>query len=161
MSVDGGRILAHVKVRGDFERFVRADSTATIKKVFGVAGDSFIEITRGTGEPLPAQNAPIPCQSTEELRRRMEKTLTELREELLPVVKKAGTTLDVWAGAGQGFEANAGAVDQLVSRLDGLAAGVEQGKGTAGKLLTDTALVDDGAGLLATANRHMTSCKAS
>jgi len=31
---DDGHMTAHVKIRRDFERFVRTDSTASIKKVF-------------------------------------------------------------------------------------------------------------------------------
>ena len=34
-------------------------------------------------------------------------------------------------------------LDQLIARLNNLAAGVEQGKGTAGKLITDPALADE------------------
>ena len=60
---EDGRMKARVKIRGDFERFVRVDSQATIKKVFGVAGDSFIEITRGVGEPLPPRGGTIVCLS--------------------------------------------------------------------------------------------------
>ena len=52
---EDGRMKAHVRVRRDFQRFVRADSSACIKKAFAVAGDSFMEITRGTGDPLPTR----------------------------------------------------------------------------------------------------------
>src|SRR5205807_4770349 len=48
-----GRMEAQVSIRYDFFRFVRADSSAVVKKKFGVAGDSFFEITRGQGAPLP------------------------------------------------------------------------------------------------------------
>src|SRR5437870_5111044 len=40
VPISDGRLKARVRVRRDFEQFVRVDSTATIKKVFGVAGDS-------------------------------------------------------------------------------------------------------------------------
>jgi phospholipid/cholesterol/gamma-HCH transport system substrate-binding protein len=48
-----GRMEAEASIRRDFFRFVRADSSAVVKKKFGVAGDSFFKITRGTGQPLP------------------------------------------------------------------------------------------------------------
>ena len=47
-----GRMEAEASIRRDFFRFVRADSSAVVKMKFGVAGDSFFEITRGQGEPL-------------------------------------------------------------------------------------------------------------
>src|SRR5438874_3607907 len=45
-----GRMAAEASIRYDFFRFVRADSSAVVKKKFGVAGDSFFEITRGKGQ---------------------------------------------------------------------------------------------------------------
>jgi phospholipid/cholesterol/gamma-HCH transport system substrate-binding protein len=156
---DDGRMKARVKIRGDFERFVRIDSTATLKKVFGVAGDSFMEITRGTNAPLPAQGATVICLSTEQLPDRLERMLEELRAELLPIVRKAGTTLDTWTQLGVGLQETQEKLNQLVVRLDSLATGVEQGKGTAGKLFTDTALVDDAQGLLARANEAMSELR--
>ena len=43
---------AEANIRRDFFRFVRADSSAVVKKKFGVAGDSFFEITRGHGPTI-------------------------------------------------------------------------------------------------------------
>jgi phospholipid/cholesterol/gamma-HCH transport system substrate-binding protein len=149
------RMKAHVKVRSDFERFVRIDSTATVKKVFGVAGDSFIEITRGQGKPLPSQGAEIVCLSAEELPAKMERMLEEFRSELMPAVKKAGATLDAWAKLGRDLQQTQGDLNQLVARLDHLAAGVEQGKGTAGKLLAETTLADEAQKFLVQANEAM------
>src|SRR4029077_3306068 len=77
---------------------------------------------------------------------------TDLRAEMIPVVKKAGMTLDSWTELATNLNQTRGKLDQLVTRLDDLAAGVEQGKGTAGKLLTDTALIDDARNLLARAH---------
>jgi len=153
--VNDSRLKARVKVRGDFGRFVRVDSTATIKKVFGVAGDSFIEITRGTNAPLASPDAFIVCLSVEELPARLERMLEELRGELMPVVSKAGTTLDAWAKLGSDLQQTQAKLHQLVARLDHLAGEVEQGKGTAGKLLTDTELADAAQNLLAHANDAM------
>lgn len=156
---DDGRMKAHVKVRGDFERFVRVDSTATIKKTFGVAGDSFMEISRGTGARLPARDAAIKCQATEELPGMMEKMLADLRAEVMPVVKKANTVLETWNGLGLDLRKTQSDLNQFVTRLDKLATGLEQGKGTAGKLLTDTALVDEAQKALAQATAAMTALR--
>ena len=50
-------MTAEASIRRDFFRFVRVDSSAVIKKKFGVAGDSFFEITRGEGRPLPENSS--------------------------------------------------------------------------------------------------------
>jgi uncharacterized phage infection (PIP) family protein YhgE len=81
--------------------------------------------------------------------------LEELRAELLPIVQKAGTTLDTWTKLGADFQKTQEELNQLVTRLDNLASGVEQGKGTAGRLLIDTGLADEAQKLLARANEAM------
>ena len=73
----------------------------------------------------------------------------------MPVVKKAGATFDEWTKLGADLQKNGEQLHQFVARLDNLATGVEQGKGTAGKLLTDTALADEAQKLLARANEAM------
>src|SRR3954468_10172543 len=57
-----GRMEAQANIRYDFFRFVRADSSAVVKKKFGVAGDSFFEIARGEGAVLAEKNASIICK---------------------------------------------------------------------------------------------------
>src|SRR5581483_6275440 len=72
------------------------------------------------------------------------------------VVRKAGTTLDEWSKLGSDLQQTQVTLHQLVARLDHLAANLEQGQGTAGKLLTDTALADQAQDILAGANQAMT-----
>jgi phospholipid/cholesterol/gamma-HCH transport system substrate-binding protein len=152
---DDGRMRARVKIRRDFARFVRTDSTASIKKVFNVAGDSYIEITRGARAPLPADNPEIACLASEDSFGRMENMLADLHSALMPVVKKAGVGLDEWTQLGGDLRKNGEQLRELIAQLQGLAANVEQGKGTAGKLFTDTSLADDAQKLLTRANETM------
>ncbi len=107
---DDGRMTAGVKIQRDFERFVRADSTAAIKKVFGLAGDSFMEISRGHGAALPLRQPEIACLVSEDSLDRMEKMLAVLRTELMPVVSKAGNGLEEWTKLGEEWRQSAGAV---------------------------------------------------
>jgi phospholipid/cholesterol/gamma-HCH transport system substrate-binding protein len=152
---DDGRMTAGVKIRRDFARFVRTDSTASIKKVFGVAGDSFMEITRGSGAMLPSRKQEIACLVSEDSLDRMEKMVADLHSELMPVVKKTGEGIVEWTKLGADLRENARQLAELIARLDNLAIGVEQGKGTAGKLLTDTSLADQAQKLLIRANEAM------
>jgi phospholipid/cholesterol/gamma-HCH transport system substrate-binding protein len=149
-----GRMEAGTSIRSDFFRFVREDSSAVVKKKFGVAGDAYFEITRGQGQPLPKKDASIICK---ELPGTMETAIEEVRSAVLPVVEKLSVGLGTWTTLGEKLSAGADAwtrlgtnlgesgqhLDQLIGRLDRIVAGVEQGKGTAGKLLTDPALADD------------------
>jgi phospholipid/cholesterol/gamma-HCH transport system substrate-binding protein len=148
---DDGRMRARVKVRRDFARFLRVDSTASIKKVFGVAGDSYLEITRGTGAALPAHEPEIACLVAEDSLNRMEGMLADLHAQLGPVVAKVGDGLVEWTKLGGDLEENSRQLEALIARIDRVATGVEQGKGTVGQLLTDPALADQAQALLARA----------
>lgn len=152
---DDGRMKARVKIRRDFERFVRRDSTAAIKKAFAVAGDSYMEVSRGTGMVLSAQAPLITCLPSEDSLDRMEKILGEIQLSLLPVVKNAGVGLERWAQLGADLQGSRAQVEMLVARLDRLATGVEEGRGTAGKLFTDPALADETREILGRANETM------
>lgn len=149
---EAGRMKARANMRRDFFRFVRADSAAVVKKKFGVAGDAYFEITRGQGPPLPEKNASIVCR---ELPATMETAIEEVRSAALPVFKKLGVGLDTWTMLGTNLITTQQRLEQLIARLDNIVAGVEQGNGTAGKLLTDTALADEAQKLLVQANEAM------
>ncbi|MDB6015693.1 MAG: hypothetical protein JWR19_182 [Pedosphaera sp.] len=148
VNVDtAGHMTAETHIRRDFFQFVRADSSAVIKRKFGVAGDSFFEITRGKGQPLPEENAGIVCN--EQFQSALESAIEEVRREAMGVLKKTSTGLDTWTKLG----ADLGETQQ---RLDKIAMGIEQGKGTVGKLIAETTLADEAQQLLARANATMT-----
>ena len=152
---EDGRMKAHVKIRRDFERFVRIDSTASIKKAFAVAGDSFMEIKRGTNAPLPQRSPTITCLPSEDSLGRMEKMLAGLSAEVIPVVKKAGVGLDGWTKLGADLQKNSEQLNGLFARLDTLALGLEQGKGTVGQLLNESTLAESAQKLLAQASQTL------
>jgi phospholipid/cholesterol/gamma-HCH transport system substrate-binding protein len=149
-----GRMEAQTSIRSDFFRFVREDSSAVVRKKFGIAGDAYFDITRGEGPPLPKKNASIVCK---ELPGTMETAIEDVRRAVLPVLEKLSAGVDTWTTLGTKLSAGADAwtalgtnlgetrqqLNRLIARLDGLVAGVEQGKGTAGKLLTDSAIADE------------------
>lgn len=148
-----GRMEARANIRRDFFLFVRADSSAVIKKKFGVAGDSFFEITRGEGRPLPEKNASIVCK--EQLQSALEAAVEEIRRETLLVLKKTRTGLDTWTTLGSNLITSRERLDQLIVRADVIAADLQQGKGTVGKLLTDSSAADELKAVLGKANRSI------
>jgi phospholipid/cholesterol/gamma-HCH transport system substrate-binding protein len=148
-----GRMEARANIRRDFFLFVRADSSAVVKKRFGVAGDSFFEITRGEGQPLPEKNASIVCN--EQLQNALEAAVEEVRRETMLVLTNVNSGLATWTKLGAELGETRQHMDQLAVRLERMAADVEAGKGTVGKLITDTALADEAQQLLARANEAM------
>lgn len=141
-----GRMEAQANIRRDFFRFVRMDSSAVIKKKFGVAGDSFFEITRGEGRPLPEKNASIVCN--EQFQSALEAAVEDIRSQAMAVLKKTSTGLDAWTMLGTNLDNTQGRLNQLV-------ADVQAGKGTVGNLLTDPATADELKTLLVKANQSV------
>ena len=149
-----GRMEAQANIRRDFFRFVRADSSAVVKRKFGVAGDSFFEITRGEGQPLPEKDASIICN--EQFQSALEAAVEEVRHEAMLVLKKVNGGLDTWTKLGADLGETRQHLDQLAVRLEKMAAGVEAGQGTVGKLIADPALANEAQKLLKQANHAMT-----
>lgn len=153
-----GRMEAHARVRRDFFRFVRSDSSAVVKKKFGVAGDAFFEITRGVGKSLPEQNAAIVCN--EQFQSGFESAIEDIRSQAVLVLQKANSGIEIWTRLGSELEQTRQKVDRLAARLDAMAAGVESGKGTAGKILSDPALADEALLVFRNAGESVTQAKA-
>ncbi len=154
VSVDpAGRMEARAHIRRDFFQFVRADSSAVVKRKFGVAGDSFFEISRGQGAPLPEDNASIVCK--EQLQSALEAAIEEVRHETLLVLKKMNTGLDTWTTLGSNLITSRDRLDQIFVRADSIADGLQQGKGTLGKLLNDSSVADEMKTLVVKANHSM------
>ncbi len=148
-----GHMEARANIRRDFFLFVRADSSAVVKKKFGVAGDSFFEISRGEGAPLPEDNASIVCK--EQLQSALEAAVEEIRRETLLVLKKTSIGLDTWTALGTNLFQSGDRLEQLLARADNIAGSVQQGKGTIGKLLTDSSTADELKTLLVKANHSV------
>ena len=114
-----------------------------------------MEVSAGTGPPLAGDNSVIICLPSEDSLGRIEKIISDLQAELIPVVHKAGAGLEQWTTLGADLQNTRRELSGLLARWDRLSDGLEQGKGTAGRLLTDTALAEDAQQLLARANQAM------
>ena len=102
---------------------------------------------------MPEENASIVCN--EQFQSALESAVEEIRREALIVLKKTSTGLDTWTKLGADLRETGRHLDAFTVRIDNMAADVEAGKGTVGKLITDTTLVDEAHELLAKANQTM------
>ena len=153
VSVDpAGRMYAQVNIRRDFFLFVRADSSAVVRKKFGVA-DAYFEITRGHGQTLPEKNASIVCN--EQLPSPLETAVEEIRRDAVPALQKLSAGLDTWTILGSNLITSRDRLDQLIVRADSIVTNLQHGEGTVGKLLTDPLIADELKTLLGNANHSM------
>lgn len=131
-------MIAKTNIRDDYFPFIRQDSVASIKKSLGIAGSSYFDISRGQGTPLPRMDASIKCQ---EQAATVESSIDQIRKEVMPVLEKVRDAVNTY--------------DALGAHLNELIVGIQQGRGTAGKLVSDPAIADNLKSILEKANASM------
>jgi len=112
----GQQIHAVVDIKKQMTGFVRRDSQAIIRKEFGVAGASFLEITRGTGTPLDWEYAVINAVAERAPTESMGELLAEVRTKVMPMLDNA---------------------QRLLVNLNTITDKITSGEGTIGRLLVE------------------------
>jgi phospholipid/cholesterol/gamma-HCH transport system substrate-binding protein len=104
-------------LQGKFATFVREDSIAKVKKKFEVAGDSFVELTLGSGDkPLLPSGSTIPCIRDEELIQAAKKMVDDFREAAVPMLDE---------------------LKQILSHVNEITRQISSKEGTIGRLVGD------------------------
>jgi phospholipid/cholesterol/gamma-HCH transport system substrate-binding protein len=146
-----GGMEADVSIRRDFSRYVRADSVAVVRRTFGVAGDAYVEISRGNGAPLPDKGASIKCASDQAPTAMVGETLDQIRNEAVPALKELRVAIVEYTRIAQEFRDPKNEMHQVIARVNNIAAALDKGEGLAGRLLKDPTLADRSEALLAKA----------
>jgi len=136
---EDGFMIGTISVKGDFIQFVRSDSRAIVKKKFGIAGDAFIEITKGRGPDLPPGAGLVASKDTD-LTELLEQLLSQVREATVPLLESVQRTADEYGNLAADLRAVDGPVRKIMSNVEGITRKIEQGEGTAGKLISDEQL---------------------
>lgn len=141
-------IHANVRIDSDMAVFVRSDSKATIRKTFGIAGDAYLEITRGTGKPLDWEYAVITVESDRKTSDTLSELIDELRAKVLPVIDDAHKAILILTAVAKDLQDPDKGVQQLLANLNSIADKIDSGEGAIGRMLTDDKLVRDLEGLV-------------
>jgi phospholipid/cholesterol/gamma-HCH transport system substrate-binding protein len=141
---DDGSMSGLMTVKGDFIRFVRADSRALVKKKFGVAGDAFVEITKGQGAELGDEPALVAVKDTE---------LTEIAQDILKQIQDATLpAIQEYTQLAADLRSADGPLMKLLAHLEQITGALERGEGSAGQLLRDPAAAQEIQRILAQVN---------
>lgn len=119
-----GFMTGIITVKDDFYQFVRTDSLAVVKKKFGIAGDAFIEITKGSGPPLGGAGlAPFKDTDINEL---LQELVTQLRESIMPLMDSVKNTVDEYGVLAAGLSSPESALQSTLANLQAITGQVNQ-----------------------------------
>jgi phospholipid/cholesterol/gamma-HCH transport system substrate-binding protein len=148
----GQSFYAEADIDDAMRTFVRRDSRAFIRKQFGIAGAAFVEITRGQGEPLDWSYAVVQAETDRAPTENVGQLIDDLRTKVLPIVDETNRAVHALADLAEGFRAPDGELQKLLANLQTVTARMQQGEGTAGRLLADDRVVRQVEGMLTAAN---------
>jgi phospholipid/cholesterol/gamma-HCH transport system substrate-binding protein len=114
------QMYAEADIDEQAEAFIRRDSTAVIRRRFGLAGAAYVDISRGVGTPLDWHYAAIDAATERATTDTISAMIDEIRQKVLPVLDDTKRTMD--------------AIAEVSDDL-------RKGRGTLGRLLTDDTLV--------------------
>jgi phospholipid/cholesterol/gamma-HCH transport system substrate-binding protein len=133
------RMTAGIAVRQDFARFIGMNSSATIKKTLGVAGDAFIEIGGQRGQPL-LEDTLIEAVVDRAVSDMLQETLEQIRSEALPAMRGIRLAAENLAQLVATIEEPA---LQTIQALNSITEKIDEGQGLAGRALADKEMADD------------------
>ena len=136
-------IYAEVHIIAGMSDFVRRDSEVTIRKRFGVAGDSYLDITRGRGQPLDEQFAVLDAQIDRAASASAGELLAEIRDKALPVIDDAASTIHSLAVLADGLRNPEGDLQETLANLNVVSGRIARGEGAVGRLLVEDTLVSE------------------
>lgn len=135
---DDGSIIGELQIDREYLRFVREDSEAIIRKKFAVAGDSFIEVTRGTGKELPENNPYIECYKETEVTEMIALIVSQLQNATVPLIEQVRSTLKAYEAVAKNITDPQGPVQQVLGSTDSL---IKQTQGSINDIIGDIAAI--------------------
>ncbi|MEZ5585879.1 MAG: MlaD family protein [Sedimenticolaceae bacterium] len=146
------KIHAEARLSASMTAFVRQDSEAIIRKTFGVAGDSYIEITRGVGEPMDWEYAVLNAKPDRSPTDSIGEILEDVRSRVIPILQQTERTMTALATLTESLANPKGDLQLMLGDISALTSRIEQGEGTLGRLLSEDRTARGLEDLLANAN---------
>jgi phospholipid/cholesterol/gamma-HCH transport system substrate-binding protein len=139
------RVKFKLRVRGPLMKLVRKDSRVEVRRKFGFAGSSYLQITTGRGEPYDGKTE-LHCEIPPDLMAEVQKTLGNFNAPGSPVQKMLANASELSSNlvAGKGAagqllsdEATGKSLAATLANVQTLTANLTKGDGSLGKLLYD------------------------
>jgi phospholipid/cholesterol/gamma-HCH transport system substrate-binding protein len=134
---------AEIAVRNAMLAFVRRDSHAIIRKQFGVAGASYLEITRGSGAPLDPDYAVLTAIAEQAPTDAASQLIAEIRSRVVPIIEDAQAAIQLFTALARSVQGSMDSVQHVLTDLHTITGRLERGEGSVGRLLTEDTLARD------------------
>lgn len=109
------QLYADVRLDKGMDVFVRRDSRVFIRRQFGVAGAAFLEITRGSGDPLDWDYAVLEVTREQAPTESLGQLIEDLRARLVPVFEDVAVITRAAAVISDGLARGQGSVGRLLA----------------------------------------------
>ena len=149
------QMYADVQIQSNMKDFVRTDSSAVIRKRFGVAGDSFLHIDRGFQEPLDWEFAVITAKADRAPTESVGEILDEVRSKVFPMIDDTQAAIHMLLMVVRDMQDPQGNLQQLLANMSTISGKISQGEGLLGRLLFEERLVDEVEQLVTQLNDNM------
>lgn len=130
------RMHAELRIDQQMKPFIRRDSQVTIRRQFGIAGSSYIDIARGYGQSLDWTFAVLSAASDKAPTDTIGQLVDDVNARVVPM-------MDEFKQALVRFNALMLPLQQTVESVSVMAQRMERGQGTAGRLLSDDKTAND------------------
>ncbi len=146
------KIYAEAKIQPDMAPFVRRDSRGVIRKTFGVAGEAFLEITRGYGEVMDWDYAVLNAAPDRAPTDSIGEIMEDVRSRVIPILEQTERAITALADLTERFANPDGSLQVMLGDISSLTTRIERGEGSLGHLLADDATARQFESLLGNAN---------
>lgn len=134
---------AIVRIRTGMQAFIRSDSTATIRKRFGVAGDSYLVISRGSADPLDWDYAVIDAIADRAPTDTVGELIDEVRNKIFPVITDTQKAIHLLLAVVEDLQDPKGDMQVLLKNMNAISGRITRGEGVIGRLLYEDSIVDE------------------
>jgi phospholipid/cholesterol/gamma-HCH transport system substrate-binding protein len=135
-----GRIVAEVNIEPKFTNYIRTDSVATIRRKLAVAGDSYLDISRGAGEPLDWDLAVIEATVDTGPTDLINQVLVAVEERALPAITHLDEAAIQIRDLVRSTNDPQGSFQQALAHTAAITGKINSGQGSIGRLVNNDRL---------------------
>lgn len=131
------KIHAEARIDSSMADFIRRDSQAIIGKTFGVAGEGFLQISRGYKQPMDWDYAVLTAQADRAPTDSIGEIMEDVRSRVMPILEQTERTITPLADLAEDLADPDGSLQGMLADIRSLTKRIDSGEGSVGQLLTE------------------------